>query len=188
MLLERLGIIPARLTPDMPNPSWRFDRWMRALVEHRYEMGYGGCDAPVAPVDQTLPARGEDFDANELAARLLHTPTPLLPHDDPLLGGRHDSYVSADLGGGTILQDIPEASAIMFRFMRLMGRYGETVYAHTWHWKGTPVYPFPRELQRAIDAGRRTILFRATLGGLTKYDLKLLSFFEELHALLAAHP
>lgn len=188
MLLERLGITPTRLTAEMPNPSWSFDRWMRALVEHRHEMGYGGCDAPTKPIDQSLPARGENFDANELAARLLHTPTPLLPHDDPLLGGRHDSYVSADLGNGTILQDVPEASAIMFTYMELIGRYGKIVYRHTDYWRHRTIYPFPRELRRAIDAGRRTVLFRATLGGLTHYDLKMLSFYEELHALLAAHP
>lgn len=179
-----------QLDSRMPDPMLPFKPWMDQLMI--FWLGYGGCDAPEIPQDQWMPSwlprPGNDYDPYNLASLLLKKPGILRV---PRNASRHPSgdALSASLGQGTHLSHVPRASAIFYRYMRIVGECGETAYDHAKHWRGRdPWYPFPPELVAAIDLGRRTCLFQSVLGDTREVHLKNLAFFSQLHILLTAHP
>ncbi|PIR47369.1 hypothetical protein COV06_03750 [Candidatus Uhrbacteria bacterium CG10_big_fil_rev_8_21_14_0_10_50_16] len=178
------------LSPKMPDPCLPFHDWVRTLLY--VWAGYGGCRPPDAPQDKSCPDPTRTL-SNETIDQIVSGMFCLPPDRMLAFVARHtppNDDISANLGEGTILAGGVGASQIFYRFIRIIGSCGETVYGYRryWHRPNNPIFPFPEDLQAAIDLGRRTCLFRIALGNVDEFTRGQIRFFSDLHVLLAAHP
>lgn len=181
-----------QLSDKMPNPELEFKEWMDRLLT--YWLGYGGCRAPDVPKKQwmpdVLPRPGSRYDPYQLAQYILDNQHVLRVCRDHKGRVQRGGEISAKLGEGTYLAGVPQVSRHFYRYIRITGECGETVYKYRKYWQrpDQPIYPFPDELVAAIDLGRRTVLFQAAIGDTRPIHMANLSFFSQLHRLLTEHP
>lgn len=110
--------------PDL-DMDWK--SWTDDLL---YRCGYGGCDAPHAPLPTWMPAPQEDYNPLELAkeifAKLPEFEIPTESRNEP----DHDDRLTAGLGDGTLIEGLPNATPHIARVRIILNRGILAAYRH----------------------------------------------------------